>query len=90
MTCNDLPPFFFSVKYSSAAVSSLSTHPHSLGFYYQKLCPAKMWKRTDERKWCFVCQAAFVSLLLTHKHSQVRLSPRPAELDTEPDKDSHR
>lgn len=34
--------------------------------------------------------AAFLALLLTHKHSQVQFSPRPGLQGTEPDKQSHR
>lgn len=66
-------------------------HPVPWVFPNQKtLCSPKKWKHPDERKRCFVRQAAFLSLLLTHKHSQVQLSPRPVRQDTEPDKQSHR
>lgn len=47
------------------------------------------WKHPDERKRCFVSQA-FLSLLLTHKHSQFQFRPRPVWQDAEPEKQSHR
>lgn len=89
-TQGDLQSFsvFFPLRWISL-VYWLWSHPPPhcpLGVPCQKLCSLSKEAGSTQmsRKWCFVRQA-FLSLRLTHKHSQFQFKPRPVWRDAEPE-----